>query len=144
MGGSPPVAGHETTSGLLSFLFYELLKNPEAYRRAQSEVDDVVGKGPITVQHLSKLKYINAVMRETLRLHPPAPAFTVRPKQDEIIGGKYHVKKETALVCFLLAAHRDPAVYGEDAERFEPERMLDESFGQLPPNSWKVGHRNIS
>ncbi|EXJ86976.1 bifunctional P-450:NADPH-P450 reductase [Capronia epimyces CBS 606.96] len=131
------IAGHETTSGLLSFLFYELLKNPEAYRKAQAEVDEVVGEGPVTVQHLSKLKYINAVMRETLRLHPTAPAFTVRAKQDEIIGGKYRVTKDMPLVCFLMAAHRDHAVYGEDAERFEPERMLDEPFGQLPPNAWK-------
>lgn len=124
----------------MSFVFYELLKHPEAYRTAQTEVDEVVGEGPITVQHLSKLKYINAVLREALRLHPPAPAFTVRPKQDEIIGGKYHVTKDTPLACFLIATHRDPLVYGEDAEDFKPERMLDEPFGELPPNSWKVGN----
>lgn len=55
------IAGHETTSGLLSFTFYYLLKNPEAYERAQQEVDDVVGKDPINVEHLSKLPYITAV-----------------------------------------------------------------------------------
>jgi cytochrome P450 / NADPH-cytochrome P450 reductase len=55
------IAGHETTSGLLSFAFYQLLKNPEAYRKAQQEVDEVVGKGPITVEHLPKLHYIAAV-----------------------------------------------------------------------------------
>lgn len=55
------IAGHETTSGLLSFTFYNLLKNPEAYRKAQEEVDQVVGKGPITIDHLSKLRYIPAV-----------------------------------------------------------------------------------
>ena len=132
--------GHETTSGLLSFLFYELLKNPEAYRRAQGEVDEIVGKGSITVKHVSKLRYINACLRETLRLHPTAPAFTVSPKQDEIIGGKYLVPKDTPVVCFIMAAHRDPAVYGEDAGAFKPERMLDEPYSQLPPNSWKVGH----
>jgi len=55
------IAGHETTSGTLSFAFYRLLKNPEAYQKAQKEVDEVVGKGPITVDHLSKLPYITAV-----------------------------------------------------------------------------------
>lgn len=55
------IAGHETTSGTLSFSFYRLLKNPEAYRKVQREVDEVIGKGPITVEHLSKLPYITAV-----------------------------------------------------------------------------------
>lgn len=130
--------GHETTSGLLSFVFYELLKNPEAYLKAQKEVDRIIGDEAITVQHLSKLEYLNAVLRETLRLHPPAPAFTVRAKQDEVIGGKYLVTKDMALVCFLMEIHKDPAVYGEDAEQFRPERMMNEPFGKLPPNSWKV------
>lgn len=55
------IAGHETTSGTLSFAFYRLLKNPEAYQKAQREVDEVVGKGPINVEHLSKMPYITAV-----------------------------------------------------------------------------------
>ena len=55
------IAGHETTSGLLSFAFYYMLKNPKAYEKAQEEVDEVVGKGPITVEHLNKLPYLNAV-----------------------------------------------------------------------------------
>lgn len=55
------IAGHETTSGTLSFAFYRLLKNPEAYQKVQKEVDEVIGKGPITVEHISKLPYITAV-----------------------------------------------------------------------------------
>ena len=55
------IAGHETTSGLLSFTFYNFLKHPDAYQKAQKEVDEVIGKGPITVDHLSKLPYISAV-----------------------------------------------------------------------------------
>lgn len=55
------IAGHETTSGLLSFAFYQLLKHPEAYQKAQKEVDEVIGEGAITADHLSKLPYISAV-----------------------------------------------------------------------------------
>jgi cytochrome P450/NADPH-cytochrome P450 reductase len=55
------IAGHETTSGLLSFSFYHLLKNPEAYHKVQQEVDQVIGKGPIRVEHLMKLPYIAGV-----------------------------------------------------------------------------------
>lgn len=70
------IAGHETTSGLLSFAFLNLLKNPESYFKAQQEVDRVVGRGRMKAEHLKELKYINAVLRETLRLTPTAPGFS--------------------------------------------------------------------
>lgn len=55
------IAGHETTGGTLSFAFYNLLKHPDTYRRAQQEVDEVVGDGPIKVEHVPKLQFIQAV-----------------------------------------------------------------------------------
>ncbi|KAF2862714.1 cytochrome P450 [Piedraia hortae CBS 480.64] len=133
------IAGHETTSGLLSFLFYYLLKTPEAYRKAQAEVDKVLGTESIQVQHLSKLPYITACIRETLRLQPTAPGFTVTPMSEhgEILGGQYHVQSGERIFALLHAVHRDPAVYGADAEEWKPERMLDENFNKLPPGSWK-------
>lgn len=93
------VAGHETTSGMLSFVFYYLLKNPKAYEAAQKEVDEVAGKGPITVEHLAKLPYLNAVLRETLRLSPSAPATGIEAKEDTILGGKYAIKAGVPIVC---------------------------------------------
>lgn len=137
------VTGHETTSGLMSFLFYYLIKNPSSYQAAQAEVDKVVGRGPITVKHMSQLPYLNACLRETLRLTPTAPAFTLEPLATNtespilIGGGKYEVQPGQPIIAILPKVHRDPAVYGENAEEFRPERMLDEPFSQLPPNSWK-------
>lgn len=136
------IAGHETTSGMLSFLFYNLLKSPSAYQRVQREVDEVVGRGPVTVDHMSKLPFVEACLRETLRLTPTAPAFTVHPSPDStenptIIGGKYEVKKGQSVMALISCIHRDPSVYGADAAVFKPERMLDEEFKKLPPNSWK-------
>lgn len=102
------IAGHETTSGLLSFAFFYMLKNPSAYEKAQQEVDEIIGKGPITVEHLSKLPYLNGVslvilteitannlkvLRETLRLSPTAPAIGLHAKEDTVLGAKYHITK---------------------------------------------------
>ncbi|USP74599.1 uncharacterized protein yc1106_01873 [Curvularia clavata] len=134
------IAGHETTSGLLSFTFYYLLKNPQAYEKAQQEVDEVIGKGPITVDHLTKVPYLNAVLRESLRLQPTAPSVGITAKEDTTIGGKYAVKAGVPIVALFPMIHRDPAAYGEDAEEFRPERMLDEEFEQRNkefPNCWK-------
>ncbi|KAF7186838.1 Bifunctional cytochrome P450/NADPH--P450 reductase [Pseudocercospora fuligena] len=132
------IAGHETTSGMLSYAFYCLLKNPDTYRKAQEEVDRVIGKESIEAHHLDKLPYITAVLRETARLHSTAPAFSLSPKSEhgEVIGGKYHISHgETALVL-LHNVHRDPAIYGDDAEDFRPERMLDANFSKITPY-WK-------
>ena len=139
------LTGHETTSGMLSFLFICLLSNPRALQIAQGEVDKVIGKGPITVDHITRLPYITACMREALRLWPTAPGTRVTPvsKNDAdypmYIGKKgYKVYKNDVLQVNLLKVNRDLLVYGADAESFRPERMLDEEFEKLPPNSWKV------
>lgn len=58
------IAGHETTSGMLSFAFFQLLKNPASYQKAQQEVDSVIGRKSITIDHLSKLPYLAAVSLE--------------------------------------------------------------------------------
>ncbi|KAI1773837.1 bifunctional P-450:NADPH-P450 reductase [Hypoxylon cercidicola] len=130
------IAGHETTSGTLSYALYRLLKNPDAYRKVQQEVDEVVGKGPITVEHMQKLPYISAVLREALRLDSPISLFGVYVQEDTLLADKYPVYKGEFLNCFLARSHLDPAVF-EDPLTFKPERMLDENFNKLPKNSWK-------
>ncbi|TVY81615.1 Bifunctional cytochrome P450/NADPH--P450 reductase [Lachnellula suecica] len=123
--------------------YINVSQNPAAYQKVQRQVDEVVGRGPITVEHMSKLPYLEACMRETLRLTSTAPAISlqVRPDSTEepifIGGGKYQVHKGQPIVALVNKIHRDPAVYGADAEEFKPERMLDEPFSKLPPNSWK-------
>jgi cytochrome P450/NADPH-cytochrome P450 reductase len=103
-------------------------------------VDTLVGKGPITVDYLTKLPYLNAVLRESLRLSPTAPSIGLTAKEDTVIGGKYPVKAGAPLLALFPMIHRDPIAYGEDAEEFRPERMLDEEFERRNtefPNCWK-------
>lgn len=156
------IAGHETTAGMLSFAFYQLLKKPETYRRARKEVDDVIGTGPINVEHMSKVRareapescllgasavadskqlpYLTAVLRETLRLSPTIPFFGIQAKEDTIVGGKYFVKKGQPFGMLVAKIHLDPKVYGEAVLDFIPERMLDEEFEKRNrefPDCWK-------
>ena len=128
------IAGHETTSGLLSFTIYYLLKNPQCLRKAQEEVDE---HAEITVDTLNKLKYIDAVLKETLRLQPTAPIIALESKEEQMtLPGGYLVHKGDTLLILLAQLHRDPKVW-ERAEEFLPERMLDGGFENLPPNAWK-------
>ena len=134
------VAGHETTSGLLSFVIYYLLKYPEVMARAQAEVDRVLGTDigvlPDYAQ-VRKLGYINQILEETLRLWPTAPGFTRYPLQDTTIGGRYHLPKGAQVIVLTPMLHRDPAIWGPDAEEFNPEHMAPERRAALPPNAFK-------
>ncbi|KAF5368039.1 hypothetical protein D9758_004480 [Tetrapyrgos nigripes] len=131
------VAGHETSSGTLSFMTYYLLKNPETWRKLQNEVDEITGGQPPKVEDLSKMTYLQAVMRETLRVSATAPTRTVAPLEDTLLGGKYFVKAETPITIQVWMTQRDPLVWGADANEFHPERMLDGKFEALPPNAWQ-------
>lgn len=131
-------AGHETTSGLLTFTVYELLSNPKTLEKAQAEVDRVLGNETPRFEHLAQLVYVDQVLKETLRLWPTAPAFAVHPYAKETtIGGGYVVRNGDVILVLTPMLHRDPKVW-DDPERFDPERMAPEKFEKLPPNSWKA------
>jgi cytochrome P450 / NADPH-cytochrome P450 reductase len=133
------IAGHDTTSGLLSFTLYYLLDNPETLLKARAEVDSVIDDDEtLSVKHLQNLPYVDAVLKESIRLQPPVAGVHLRPLRDvEIIGGKYLLKKTDPIAVLLQKLHRDPAVWGADAEAFKPERMAPEKFDKLPQNSYK-------
>ncbi|KAJ7579303.1 fatty acid hydroxylase [Mycena floridula] len=132
------IAGHETTSGTLSFIIYLLLHNPETMRKLRAEVDTVIGSRPLQKEDLNKLPYLTAVMRESMRLCPPVPMRSTSAIEDTTLaGGKYAVKAGATIIVQNYIAQRDPKVWGDDAEEFRPERMLDGKFEALPPNAWQ-------
>lgn len=130
-------AGYETTASTLSFIYYHLCDNPDKLTRLQREVDEVLGDKVITVDMLPKLVYLDACIKEAMRLNPPVNLFTRNPIEDRILGGKYFIKKEIPVSCLLRHLHRDPKIWGEDAEVFRPERMLNGAFEALPKGAWQ-------
>ena len=134
------IAGHETTSGLLSFATYYLLNNPEALAKAVEEVDRVFGTDVAlkpTMKQVNALTYVQQILKESLRLWPTAPAFSLRPYKDEVVGGKYPLKARSQIVLLLPALHRDPSVWGERAELFDPENFSREAEAARPQNAYK-------
>ena len=132
------IAGHETTSALLSFTLYFLTRHPEVYARAIAEVDAVVG-GPEhlpSYDQLGQLHSLDQILYETLRLWAPAPGFVVTPTERTTLGGRWVVDPGEKLVLLMHTLHRDPAIWS-DPERFDPERFTPEAIAARPPNAWK-------
>ncbi|KAE9973469.1 hypothetical protein EG327_009087 [Venturia inaequalis] len=139
--GKDPKTG-QTTSGLLSFTFLYLLKNKDAYAKARKEIDDVLGKRQIAPSDIKHLSYLNACLREALRLSPTATAISkqINPLSQQpfaLLDGKYKIDPADRVLVLLGKTQRDPAVYGDDAAEFKPERMLDENFDKLASGAWK-------
>ncbi|KHE72043.1 bifunctional cytochrome P450/NADPH--P450 reductase [Halobacillus sp. BBL2006] len=129
------IAGHETTSGLLSFALYYLLKNPDKLEKAYAEVDEVLGNDTPSYKQVKKLKYVRMILNESLRLWPTAPAFSVYAKENTTLDGAYEVEKGETYTLLIPELHRDKSVWGEDTEAFKPERFEDPSA--IPHHAYK-------
>src|SRR3982074_1137145 len=134
------IAGHETTSGLLSCTLYALLKRPDVLKKAYEEVDRVLGPdidARPTYQQVTQLTYVTQILKEALRLWPPAPAYGIAPLKDETIGDKYKLRKNTFITVLVMALHRDPSVWGPNPDAFDPENFSREAEAKRPINAWK-------
>jgi cytochrome P450 len=129
--------GAATAPNLLSYALYYLMENPTEITKAQEEIDRVVGDGKIDLEHLKSLHYVEAILRESLRLSATAPGFNIEPipskdKSPVLLGGgEYQIAHNQAMIAVLSQVNRDPAVF-EDPEAFKPERVLGEKWDQLP------------
>lgn len=134
------VAGHETTSGALSFALYYLSRDPELLAKAHEEVDSILGgdrDAEPTFEQVAKFRYLRRVLDEGLRLWPTAPAYGRSPRETTTIGGKYVMRPDDWALVLLPLIHRDKAVWGEDADEFDPDRFLPENSRGRMPQTYK-------
>jgi cytochrome P450 len=124
------LAGHETTANALSWTLYLLSQHPSVEQRLHAEVDEVLQGRPPAPADLRRLEYTSMVLRESMRLYPPAPAFTRSALADDEIG-PYRIPAGTTVVISPYAMHRHPR-YWQEPDVFDPERFRPELEKELP------------
>lgn len=130
------VAGHETTSGALSFALYYLAAHPEALARAQAEVDEVWGGAEPEFEQVAKLRYVRRVLDESLRLWPTVPAYAREATADTTLAGKYPMRRGDWMLVLIHQLHRDP-IWGADPEAFDPDRFLPARGKARPGHAYR-------
>ncbi|KAK9742861.1 hypothetical protein RND81_03G201200 [Saponaria officinalis] len=124
------IAGTDTTSSTLEWSMTELLRNPETMAKAQDEIDNVIGNNnhkSIQETDISKLSYIQAVVKETLRLHPPAPFLIPHKAEKDVDLCGFLVPKDAQIWVNVWSIGRDPTVW-PDPLSFSPERFLENNI----------------
>ncbi|KAK4486395.1 hypothetical protein RD792_009069 [Penstemon davidsonii] len=117
--------GTDTSSTTIEWAMAELMNNLEVMTKVQKELSDIVGLDNIVEEsHMPKLQYLEAVVKETMRLHPAIPFLVPRsPSQSSIIGG-YTIPKNSTVFINVWSIQRDPSIWEKPLE-FKPERFLN-------------------
>lgn len=131
------IAGHETTSGALSFALYYLSREPAMFARARAEIDQVWGDAERPgFDNVAKLRYVRRVFDESLRLHPPLPGYYRAAREDTVLAGIHPMRKGDWVLALVPALHRDPQ-WGPHPDRFDPDRFDPERIREHPPGIYR-------
>ncbi|KAI8542239.1 hypothetical protein RHMOL_Rhmol08G0123000 [Rhododendron molle] len=118
-------AGTDTTSSSVEWAMAELLRTPETLEKAKAEIEQTIGKGkPIEEMDIPQLPYLQAIVKESMRLHPPVPLLLPRTVETDVEVYGYTVPQGAQVLVNVWAIGRDPSVW-ENPTSFMPERFLD-------------------
>ncbi|CAI9112846.1 OLC1v1013342C1 [Oldenlandia corymbosa var. corymbosa] len=123
--------GTDTTYTVLEWAMTELLRHPTAMKNLQMEVRTILtnGKSEISEKDLEKMNYLKAVIKETLRLHPPTPLLVPREAINHTKVMGFDIPAKTMVIINAFAIGRDPISWDDDPEEFRPERFLKHNSG---------------
>ncbi|KAL3649500.1 hypothetical protein CASFOL_005903 [Castilleja foliolosa] len=116
-------AGTDTTSGTVEWAMAELLRNPDKLSRLQKEIKDNIVER-VQESDIPRLPYLQAVVKETFRLHPTGPLLVPHKADADVEINGYTIPKNAQIIVNVWAIGRDPSVW-PDADMFVPERFLD-------------------
>ncbi|KAF5468356.1 hypothetical protein F2P56_012515 [Juglans regia] len=118
------LAGTDTTTVTMTWALSLLLNNREALKKAQQELDLQIGRDRLVMESdVKNLLYLQAVIKETMRLYPAAPLSLPHESLEDCTLAGYHIPMGTRLLVNLSKIHRDPQVWTDPTE-FRPERFL--------------------
>lgn len=129
------LAGHDTSAAALDWLWMLLAKHPYTADRCRDELRAVCGIQAPTYADLSKLTFLNAVIRESLRMYPPAIGVFLRMATEDVTIGKYCVPKGSLISLSSLVTQRDPRWFPEP-DTFDPDRFLPPRVDEIPHHAW--------
>ena len=141
------LAGHETSSMMLTWTTYLLAANPDKLAKAVAEVDEKLGplagddaggggldgaaasaaaSAPPSFEQFKQLEYLDMCLREAMRLYSPVPVLARECFEEDLLGGAHRIPAGTAMLVSIWAMHRSPALWGANEAEFEPERFSRE------------------
>ncbi|XP_011055130.1 PREDICTED: cytochrome P450 4C1-like isoform X2 [Acromyrmex echinatior] len=137
--------GHDTTAVAITWALFLLGNNLEHQEKVHKELEEIFGDSevPASVKELSQLKYLERVIKETLRIFPSVPLI-VRELVEDVKIDNYTLMKGTSVILTILLAHRNPAVW-PDPLKFDPDRFLPENSQNRNPYAYipfSAGPRN--
>lgn len=128
------LAGHETTANALAWTWYLLARHPQIYARVQEEAGAVLAGRPPAFDDLARLPYALQVLKEAMRLYPPAYALARQALRDVVVGG-YCVPRGAIVLISPYLLHHDPARF-PDPETFDPSRFTPEAESARPRHAY--------
>nr|QZM07461.1 cytochrome P450 monooxygenase CYP9EK2 [Lasioderma serricorne] len=136
-------AGFDTTASTMSFMSFELAKNPDIQKKLQEEIDDVLemSQGKVTYEMITKMKYLDQVVSETLRKWTPGLQLDRLCIKDYVIEPEnpdekpYVIKKGDCVIIPVIGFHYDPQFF-PNPEQFNPDRFSDENKKNIVPGSY--------
>lgn len=133
-------AGHDTTSSLVTSALYLLAKHPESQRKVQKELDETFENEP-SYDDISKLKYLDNVIKESLRMYPPG-GYITRKSHEDCVFKDYPIPKNSDLYLNIIGLHYNP-LFWKTPQMFNPDRFNEpyEKYAYIP---FSVGPRDYA